>query len=32
LPAVNAAMRPVYEAKGLLQVSDDDVVVEESAA
>lgn len=32
LPKVNAAMRPVYEAKGLLAVSDDDVVVEESAA
>jgi MFS family permease len=32
LGKVNEAMRPVYEAKGLLPVSDDDVVVEESAA
>lgn len=32
LPQVNAEMRPVYEAKGVLPVSDDDVVVEESAA
>jgi hypothetical protein len=29
---VNEAMRPVYAAKGLLPLSDDDVVVEESAA
>jgi MFS family permease len=33
LPTVNEAMRPVYEAKGLLPVSDDaDLVVEESSA
>ena len=32
LPVVEAEMRPVYAAKGLLQLSDDDVVVEESAA
>lgn len=32
LPKVNEAMRPLYEAKGLLPVSDDDVVAEESAA
>jgi MFS family permease len=33
LPAVNAAMRPVYEAKGLLPASDDaELCVEESSA
>jgi MFS family permease len=32
LSSVNEAMRPVYEAKGLLPTTDDDVVVEESAA
>jgi MFS family permease len=32
LPAVDAAMRPVYEAKGLLPADDTDLVVEESSA
>lgn len=32
LPEMNEAMRPVYAAKGLLPMSDDDVVAEESAA
>ncbi len=32
LPAVDAAMRPVYEAKGFLPADDTDLVVEESSA
>jgi MFS family permease len=32
ISSVNEAMRPVYEAKGLLPATDDDVLVEESAA